>query len=239
MLAGVISIEKQANATVTGLEVVVAPVSLLRATQMFLMRKRKGEGSEYTVPGTTHLMVKCITEAFYRLWASWSLLVGATFVFCALWLLPYTSLLDNEVLSEYNTYRGYIGLIALVLVLITSARIIIAVVMTISYKLSGWFKGKPRRKAIKKKRDTTLRRIQYLEDEQKEMLKSLIEKKQQVFSLPKNSNDYSWLDAYADVVVAEMGIPETEYKFKPWVWKYLKNNMAILNVENADENKQE
>ena len=66
---------------------------------------------------------------------------------------------------------------------------------------------------------------------------SLIDKKQQQFKLPNNRDDYSWLGAYADVVRAAIGIPYTEYKIKPWVWKHLKTHSSVLELDKTGENK--
>lgn len=164
-------------------------------------------------------------------------MVGATLVFVLLWLIPLTSILNNEILLVYNKYRGYIGFIALVLLLITLVRILITLIVTTSHKFTDWSKGRPRRKAIEKTQNRILRRIPYLDKNQREFLKSLINNKQQQFTLPRD-NDNSWIGEYADVLMADIVIPDTEYKIKPWVWKYLNNNISVLDVEEIDETKQ-
>ena len=182
-------------------------------------------------------MIKDISETVSKLWTSWSLLIGATLVFGLLWLLPLSSVLNNEVLELYNKYRGYIGFVALVLLLITLAKILIAAVTITSNKITDWNKGRPSRKANKKRQDTALLRIQYLEKNQRELLKSLIDERQQQFTLPNDGSDYSWIRAYADVVMADIGVPHTEYKIKPRVWKYLTSNLSVLDAEETYETK--
>jgi len=184
-------------------------------------------------------MLKDIAEVISKLWTSWSLLIGTTLVFGLLWLVSSSSILNNEVLQVFNKYRGYIGFAALVLVLVTSARIMIALVVAASHKISDLNKRRPRLKAIEERQKTVLRRIPYLEKTNRELLKSLIDKKQQQFTLPHNGNDYSWVGAYADVVMADMGIPYTEYKSNRGVWKYLNSNLSVLEVEEQGENKSE
>ncbi|MBK8117988.1 MAG: superinfection exclusion B family protein [Sulfuritalea sp.] len=175
-------------------------------------------------------MLKDAAEVVSKLWASWSLLLGATLVFGLLWFAPITLVLDKDVLQVFNKYRGHIGFAALVLVLVTSVRTVIALALFASHKVFEWHKRQPRLKAIEKEQKAVLLRIQYLEMANREFLKFLIDKKQQQFSLPNNGNDHSWVGDYADVVMASIGVPYTEYKIKPWIWKY-KPNPSALEVE--------
>ena len=180
-------------------------------------------------------MFKEAAEVLIKLWTSWSLLIGANLVFVLLWFVPLSPVLDKGVQQILNNYRGYIGFGALVLVLVTTVRIVIASTLFASNMISVWNKRRPRIKANKKEQEINLLRLPYLEGSNRELLKTLLENKQQQFSMPA-SNDQSWLGTYADIVTSSIGIPYIEYKIKPWVWKYLNANPSVLELEETGEN---
>lgn len=184
-------------------------------------------------------MLRDIGDIASKIWSSWSLLIGAALVCVLLSVLPVASFLDRDTLLIFNKYRGYIRVAALVFGVITFVRILIALAVASWSKISTWGKMRPRLKSLKKDQQITLLRLPYLESSKRELLHALVAKNQQRFTLPNEGNDNNWLTAYAEIVLAAMGFPYTEYKIKPWVWKYLKRNPSILDSKPSKEVKHE
>ncbi len=181
-------------------------------------------------------MWKQVAEVILKAWENWSILVGAAIVLVALWFAPDVIQLNEETSVVFKEFHGYIGFAAVVLVLIILVRLLIVVVLRLSRYISDWRNNQSRRERANAQHDVVLQRLPYLESRNLEFLQTLLNTGEEEFVVPNDDGkDWSWLSAYADVTLADIGIPHTKYRIKPWVWKYLRQNPSVLAIQEVQQ----
>jgi hypothetical protein len=168
--------------------------------------------------------------------ASWGFLITLSLAFTALWLAPDDWLLDASVAAVRNQYKGQIGFLAIVFVLLLGSRMVVATPAYIRFLANRLLDVYSQRREQHNYRTKILKRLSRLEEPERNLLFDMFNSRQRILALPSNDPHLTKLFNAGFITFREHEAGMSTFEIHKWVWKELPARLHALYRNDGTNN---